>query len=844
LEAEMLEGFFVWRATPDGVRILSDNVQLRTAFWQASSRFEMDFPANGDSPQLDLTAQAQASSAQGVVSYLPLRRFPPKVGDWLERSIKSGRATGADIEIRGPMREFPFDRGEGVFRIAVELQDGVLDYAPGWPPVEELEGELVFDGVSMYTRRNRANYGGIPLENADVLIADLRKGMLEITGPQTLTVDQVIGFLQASPIADAVGPILQRVSGDGQLSAEVGLRLPVTRPREYALQFDVEADDARLDLERLDFGLTKVAGSLTVRNTKFQSEGLTAELLGEPVSISMQPAEPGGLRSQFVTLRGRTPVRKWIEALKLPQPDKFDGATDWQALVMFPARQEDSTSPPLHILVRSDLLGAESRMPAPIAKIAETRRALELDVAFPEADSLEVTGRLDDDLSWALRFDAVDGRWQVERGGVHAGAAAALLPLEPGVELSGRLDFLRFDDWLELAEGAGDESWQSLYNSADLDVRRLALFGRLFSDVSVTANREDGAWNVVAEGPELAGRLRLPLRPRNDNPAVLDMERLWLVESDAVDDDGPGDPRSVTPVRIDADDFVLGKMRFGSLNAEVRSTPSGIVADPIKMQSETFTIEGNAAWLVHPNDDSLQQSRMQLVLDGSDIKSVLSSLGYDPIIEGESVTASADLTWVGAPDSDFLYRASGDFGVRMEKGAVLSLEPGGGRLLGVLSITALPRRLALDFRDVTDEGLGFDTLRGSFTLDDGNAYTCNLGLEGSVADMGIVGRTGLEAEDYDQLAVVRPHVSNLFALGGAVVAGPAAGAAMLIFSQIFRKPLSQLGESYYRITGSWDDPAVDQLQGNEVNVTPLKNCEAYLEDALKQSLEDNLERQE
>ena len=104
-----------------------------------------------------------------------------------------------------------------------------------------------------------------------------------------------------------------------------------------------------------------------------------------------------------------------------------------------------------------------------------------------------------------------------------------------------------------------------------------------------------------------------------------------------------------------------------------------------------------------------------------------------------------------------------------------------------------------------------------------------------VADMGIVGRTGLETEDYDQLAVVRPHVSNLLALGGAVVAGPAAGAAMLLFSQIFRKPLSQLGESYYRVTGSWEEPEVEQLRSSELDVTPLKNCEAYLEDALTRS---------
>ena len=58
---------------------------------------------------------------------------------------------------------------------------------------------------------------------------------------------------------------------------------------------------------------------------------------------------------------------------------------------------------------------------------------------------------------------------------------------------------------------------------------------------------------------------------------------------------------------------------------------------------------------------------------------------------------------------------------------------------------------------------------------------------------------------------------------------------MLLFSQVFRKPLSQLGESFYLVSGSWDEPEVKQLQGSELNVSPLKNCEAYLEDALTAS---------
>ncbi|MGI9342605.1 MAG: hypothetical protein ACR2QV_07125, partial [Gammaproteobacteria bacterium] len=65
LAADALEGFLVWRATPDGVRVLSDNISVRIPIGEASSRFELTLPSNGESPFLDLTATAQVNSAPG-----------------------------------------------------------------------------------------------------------------------------------------------------------------------------------------------------------------------------------------------------------------------------------------------------------------------------------------------------------------------------------------------------------------------------------------------------------------------------------------------------------------------------------------------------------------------------------------------------------------------------------------------------------------------------------------------------------------------------------------------------------------------------------------------------------
>src|SRR5690606_34941555 len=141
---------------------------------------------------------------------------------------------------------------------------------------------------------------------------------------------------------------------------------------------------------------------------------------------------------------------------------------------------------------------------------------------------------------------------------------------------------------------------------------------------------------------------------------------------------------------------------------------------------------------------------------------------------------------------------------------------GAGRLLGLLSVAALPRRLALDFSDLTDKGLSFDSVHGDFELRDGDAYTRNLLLRGPAAEIGIAGRTGLGTQDYDQTAVVTGNLGASLPVAGALAGGPAVGAALLLFSQMFKEPLKGIARGYYRITGSWENPVVERVDAAEI----------------------------
>ena len=117
--------------------------------------------------------------------------------------------------------------------------------------------------------------------------------------------------------------------------------------------------------------------------------------------------------------------------------------------------------------------------------------------------------------------------------------------------------------------------------------------------------------------------------------------------------------------------------------------------------------------------------------------------------------------------------------------------------------------MALDFKDVFGEGTSFDRIAGDFRFAGGNALTDNLVMEGPAADMVVIGRTGLVARDYDQTAVIGVDLGRTFPVAGAVVGGPAVGAALFLLAEIFRKPFQ--AQITYRLTGPWENPVVEKL---------------------------------
>jgi uncharacterized protein YhdP len=461
-------------------------------------------------------------------------------------------------------------------------------------------------------------------------------------------------------------------------------------------------------------------------------------------------------------------------------------------------------------------VGFEMNLPAPLDKTSSAPLPSWFEIQWPAVGGPQGTLALGSllSISYALESDA--GGMRLAHASMTFGASDATLSESQILNVGGSVPRLDLGGWLRLSAPGKDSKPLSHYmRTARLNVAELDYLGLAFRDVSLDLAVAERSWRINVGGPNVIGAITIPSAAGTTEPWNLQFDRLRFDVESSADSSGSGeanraadiDPRAVPVVNFHATELILGGRQFGDVTATLTKQDFGAGLKSLSVVGPTFTVNAQGEW--RAKDAGV--SRIKGTLASTDVQSTLKELGYADVIQAKAGKMEFDLTWEGAPTAAALARVIGHVQLSLEKGQVTGIKPGAGRVLGLASIAALPRRLALDFSDLTDKGLAFDTVHGDFDLRDGNAYTENVLLKGPAAEIGLIGRVGLKNKDYDQTAVVTGNVSSSLPLA-AFAAGPVIGGAVLIFTQVFKQPLKGLARGYYRITGNWDNPTVERIK--------------------------------
>jgi len=803
-----------WRRDGATWVFASKAVSVEHGLAKARGSFEISIPRKAMSPVLTLTARVEASDVSIVSQVLPVGRLKPRTLAWLERAFLRGRLTSGQLSYHGPVRQFPFRNGEGDFTASADVSGATLDYFTGFAPLTGAVGRVEFHNAGMRADVRGGQIAGLNISRGEYSVADLKAPVMKVEVAGSGDLARALAYLQGSPLGPQLGRFVMGLTGNGPADYDVSLTIP-------AAAADVQSHDyiVRTNLKSVTLGLPalrapaqKVTGVFELHNFAARADSLRGTILGGPFELSVAPGALGGDVSAAIELRGRGRASgSLLPAFSgLPAAIRMNGAADWELTGRLERRSVNAQWP-LRIDVASSLTGLEILAPQPFAKAPAESRTTRVRLEIPSAGLNDVS--IESGSARAkLRFNAEDGgKWTLERGLARFDGQPVALPSRPGLMVAG--DWPQFDlgEWLALRSGSSSGPRLSEWlGPVDVHLDRAVVAGFEFRDVIAHLRAAGDEWQVAVQGPMAEGDVTIPDDLAGGRPIVLQMQRLSLQSppvtgGKAVEE---SDPRTMPALAVQADDFVWQSRRFGTVRAAISKTAQGLRFDSLTASAPTFSVNGRGSWLA---DGRGWRTRLEFELASTDLAATCAALGYREVVEAGRANLTANLQWDGGPSADAIGRMDGTLRIALDEGQLRDVKPGAGRMLGLMSIVELPRRLALDFRDVTEKGLAFDKVRGDFELRKGNAYTQNLLLKGAAVDIGVVGRTGLATEDYDQTVIVSGNPSGPLTVAGALAAGPVVGAGVLVLAQLFKGQLQGLTRAYYHVSGPWSNPVVQRI---------------------------------
>ncbi|QNK70134.1 YhdP family protein [Variovorax sp. PAMC26660] len=804
---------------------------------------------------LDLQGKLTRADGTRVFRYLPLD-IPQHTRDYVRDAVTKGTASSVDFRVRGDLHDMPFlDPKLGDFRIAAKVADVNYAYAPPhvppaparngmpppvWPPLTGLSGELVFERDSMLVRNARGRLAGA--NGVEVTKAEAQIPELSHHAPQLRVDAQAKGPLAevlraGAPLAGETGEIMLRARATGSADYKLHLELPLAAMDNAKVQASVTLADNELQVVPEAPSLTQAKGTLNFTETGFSLAGVQARLLGGDIRIEGKgrfsgPNREVALKAQGTAtadgLRGAREI-EWLSRLA----GKASGSTPFAAT--FSVRDGAP-----EFSLTSSLQGMALQLPPPLVKTAEEQMPLRIEKKVTAREtrqgaSVATQDQLTLDLGrvGAIQYmrDISGTEARVLRGSIGFGLTAgetASLP-DKGVFANVNIVKLDISAWQALlgsavsnaSESAGsterpdDPALAYLPTRIAVRAQQLGVAGRTLHNVVLGGTRDGALWRANIDATELSGYAEY--RHTQAGRLYARLARLKIAPSEATQvetllDEQPG---ALPALDIVIDDFELLGKRLG--RAEIDAVNRGGAGREWALNKLGFTMpeasfSAKGTWAAIPGAAVGQRrTAMTFKLDIADAGELLGRFGMPGVLRRGKGRLEGDVNWRGSPFSLDYPSLSGQLQVDVESGQFLKADPGLAKLLGVLSLQALPRRLTLDFRDVFSQGFAFDFIRGDAKINKGIASTNNLQMKGVNAAALMDGSADIVRETQNLRVVVVPEINAGTAALVATAINPAIGLGTFLAQWVLSKPLSAAATQEFHVEGTWADPKIAKV---------------------------------
>lgn len=800
----------------------------------------------GEADTINIQGRLPRVNLAKVSAYLPLL-VGSSAREWLSANLKAGTAKDGDFELAGRLSDFPFDDPEskGVFKISSPFENGELTYAPGWPGIQKVDGDIAFSGKQMLIQASTAESLGVQLQNVQAKIENLDawEPLLEIKGQGQGSLGNMVAFVNQSPVREILNEALINAQVDGNATLDLQLDIPIAAPANTQVKGDLLLKGNSIRVVRGMPTVSDVDGLIQFSNKGLFIKDLQGQALGAAVTINGTTDSAGRMEIRANGTARAKGLAQYLNPLAEPY---LAGSTPYSVLV---STREDGVG----VDVTSQLQGLEVKLPAPFTKKAEAR------LPFKLSQSANTQGeRWLVDLGPEAKPVAQVRAMVLDNGGepgidsLQFAVGAPLAAPSAGLQGDVRVPVIDVDTWRDIfnqmtsapanaglmGQFMGDPSAApALKLKVGIRADQINVGNKSFEGVSVAARTVEKRWQFDVKAKGVDGYLSwISDKQRPDGAVLARFKTLVIPESlDSSMRDLVEEPASSIPaLDVQVDNFTLNDLPLGSLKliavnqsreeqarATLSQRPREWKLEELRIENPESITRAEGVWQYGANFRN-QRTDINVNQTVKNAGGLLSRLGMPGVFRGGEGSLIGRLRWNDAPTSIDYGSLTGQFKLTSKNGQFLKADPGVAKLLGVLSLQSLPRRFTLDFKDVFSEGFAYDTMEADVTLKEGIANTQNFKMTGPSATVLMDGNIDLESETQELNLVVLPDLNPA---GGSLIysviaANPAVGIASLIADFLFKDPLAKIFSFEYQVSGPWVAPVIERVRKNSPPATP------------------------
>ncbi len=829
----LLNGAWDWKELNDGLRISMDRFVLSNPDLTLSAQGVIDQVTEESMGNIRLGAEFSGKEIQQWMVFLPQKKLKPKLYTWLTKDLKRIANMSGKVTLNGSAKDFPFDNQNGEFTIISHASGGELYINSKWPKIKDIQGTLRLKNRDFSVDILNADFQGVPAKQLTLSINDIGKNKenLVLNGTMDASLQKMLNYVLGSPLKKKLA-LLKQLSAKGTALLNLYVEVPLYPENDTVLakgDLTFNKNSILVNHNFVKFNTENVTGKLFFTEEGVSDSTLEASVLGHPLNIKVKSVKTP-ISATTIAVDGHWTIDSIKTQFNAPILDLLSGSFPFNLIL----KLADKPNNPDTLSFKSNLEGLNINLPAPLGKTHKDKMPLEINLNLNPDETIQMLANYDNRLSSDLLFKAVNGALDFDSGELRLGDDKAANQKQPGLMVVGSLKGFDLTEWEEVYKQFSTESGQSLLinklRAVNITLDKFSFLKQEFNSLVLKARllpNKNWLLNLSQKNIGASVLYRPASNELSGQISHLHLDKIDTTQiNTSTDSEAKPRPDQIPNLNLQIKNFSVGKIQVGDINLKSRSTAESWSLNYCQVSSPVYQLNIDGQWVQHKGVD---RTAMHMKLNISNLAKSLERWGITPAVDAKKGYLEFKGGWNNNLYNFSLASLNGAMYLQLKNGIITHLSQETeekldlGKLLSILSLQTIPRRLQLDFSDLSQQGYSFDIFEGNFNINRGSMTTQDSYIDGPVAYASMKGDLDLVKKVYDLNLKISPHITASLPIVATIAGGPVAGVAAWVATKIINQGMQKISAYTYKISGPWNQPVVQQL-----SIVKKKN-EAMLE---------------